>query len=118
MSTKVKHLHYTNVKAEIPDEKGAENVTIRWLITKKDGARNFAMRLFELQKGGCSPWHQHDWEHEVFVLEGRGKLVTEKGEEELKQGDFVFVPPMEWHQFKQDGKGMLKFLCLIPYKDK
>lgn len=114
----MKHVHYTDVEAEKPDEEGAENVTIRWLITKKDGAKNFAMRLFELQRGGCSPWHQHDWEHEVFILEGKGKLVSEKGEEELKPGDVVFVPPMEWHQFKQDGKEILKFLCLIPYKDK
>ncbi|HHH80113.1 MAG TPA: cupin domain-containing protein [Thermoplasmatales archaeon] len=113
---KVKHMHYTDVKAEIPDEKGAENISIRWLITKNDGAQNFAMRLFELKKGGCSPWHQHDWEHEVFILEGKGVLVTEEGEEELKPGDFVFVPPMEWHQFRQEGEGLLRFLCLIPYK--
>ncbi|HEC80800.1 MAG TPA: cupin domain-containing protein [Thermoplasmatales archaeon] len=113
---KVKHMHYTDIKAETPKEEGAENVTIRWLITKNDGAENFAMRLFELKKGGCSPWHQHDWEHEVFILDGKGKLVTEKGDEELKPGDFVFLPPMEWHQFKQDGEGVLKFLCLIPYK--
>ncbi|HDO19847.1 MAG TPA: cupin domain-containing protein [Thermoplasmatales archaeon] len=114
----VVHKKYTDVDAEIPSEKGAIGTKIRWLISKRDGAQNFAMRLFEIEKDGCTPWHRHDWEHEVFILEGKGKLVSEAGEEELKPGEFVFVPPMEWHQFKNDGSKVLKFLCLVPIKEK
>jgi len=112
------HKNFKDVKPEIPDEKGANNVTIRWLISRKDGAKNFAMRLFEIEKDGCTPYHRHDWEHEVFILEGKGKLVMEGREEDLNPGDFVFVPPMEWHQFKNDESERLRFLCLIPIKDK
>ncbi len=112
------HKNFKDVEPEIPDEKGANNVTIRWLISEKVGAKNFAMRLFEIEKDGCTPYHRHDWEHEVFILEGKGKLVMEGREEDLNPGDFVFVPPMEWHQFKNDESERLRFLCLIPIKGK
>jgi len=68
----VKHVHYTEVELEEPSEKGLKDIRVRWLISKKDGAENFAMRLFEIQPGGYSPLHQHNWEHEVFILEGNG----------------------------------------------
>jgi quercetin dioxygenase-like cupin family protein len=112
----VKHAHYTEVNAEDPGQ-GSKDITIRWLITKKDGAERFAMRMFEMDPGGYTPYHQHDWEHEVFIVEGEGALKTEKGEKKFKGGDFIFVPANEWHQFMQKGKGNTRFLCLIPYKD-
>jgi quercetin dioxygenase-like cupin family protein len=42
------------------------------------GAPNFVMRLFEIDPDGYSPFHTHAWEHEVFVLEGEGTVLTEK----------------------------------------
>ena len=63
-----KHVHFTEVNLEDPSEKGVKDMKVRWLISKVDGAENFAMRLFEIQPGGHSPYHQHDWEHEVFIL--------------------------------------------------
>jgi quercetin dioxygenase-like cupin family protein len=108
---------YTDVKAEDANS-GAEKVRVRWLITKEMGAPNFAMRLFEVDKGGCSPLHTHAWEHEVFILEGEGSVMSEKGPQKFKQGDVVFVLPDEKHQFRNEGKGILKFLCLVPHKQK
>ena len=112
----VKHVHYSEVELEEPAEQGVKDVKLRWLISKKDGAENFAMRLFEIQPGGYTPLHQHDWEHEVFVLEGDGITKNKTGEESFRQGDVLFVPPMEWHQFVNTGKEKLKIICLIPYK--
>jgi mannose-6-phosphate isomerase-like protein (cupin superfamily) len=60
--------------------------------------------------------HQHNWEHEVFILEGSGVTKNKEKEEHFKEGDVFFVPSMEWHQFVNTGKKTLKFLCLIPYK--
>jgi quercetin dioxygenase-like cupin family protein len=108
---------YTDVKAE-DSNSGAEKVRVRWLITKEMGAPNFAMRLFEVGRGGCSPLHAHAWEHEVFILEGEGSVMSEKGPQKVKQGDVVFVLPNEKHQFRNEGKGILKFLCLVPHKPK
>lgn len=113
----MKHMHYTDVEAEIPDEDGVVDVTIRWLITKKDGAKNFAMRLFEVQPAGHTPSHRHKWEHEVFIVKGSGELRTPDTTYKFKQGDFLFVEPMKTHQFVNTGDNILQFICVIPYID-
>ncbi len=112
----MKHVHYTEVELEKPKEQGVKDVMVRWMISKKDGAENFAMRLFEIQPEGHTPLHQHDWEHEIFVLEGNGVTKNKTGEEAFCQGDVLFVPPLEWHQFANTSKETLKIICLIPYK--
>jgi quercetin dioxygenase-like cupin family protein len=112
----MKHVHYTEVPAEIPKEKDVKDTTIRWLIAKNDGAERFAMRLFEMRPGGHSPLHQHDWEHEVFIVKGSGALRDTSSSHPFEQGDVIFVKPMEWHQFVNTGKDVLQFLCIIPYK--
>ena len=112
----MKHVHYTKVELEEPTEQGIKDIKVRWLISKKDGAENFAMRLFEVKPGGHSPLHQHDWEHEIFILEGSGVAKDKANEAPFKQGDIFFIKPMEWHQLVNTEKETLKFLCLIPYK--
>jgi len=114
----VKIFHYNEVKAEEAPEEGASKLKVRWLITRDMGAPNFAMRLFEIEPGGHSPLHTHPWEHEVFILEGEGIVVGANEERRFKPGDVVFIPPNEKHQFKNDGKKTVKFLCLVPHHDK
>ncbi len=106
--------NYETIEAKEVTETGASDVKVRWLITKDLGAPNFAMRLFEVGKGGYSPLHTHSWEHEVFVLEGEGVVFDGKKTTPFRPNDVVYVPPNEWHQFKNTGKQTLKFLCLIP----
>jgi quercetin dioxygenase-like cupin family protein len=108
---------YTGVEAKDTNE-GASKLKVRWLITKEMGAPNFAMRVFEMEPRGNSPLHTHPWEHEVFVLKGRGVVVGEHGEENIVPGNVVFVPPNELHQFKNTGKMTLMFLCLVPISHK
>ncbi|MDI6839818.1 MAG: cupin domain-containing protein [bacterium] len=95
---------------------GAKGTSIRWLISKPDGAQKFAMRLFEIKPGGYSPLHTHPYEHEVYVIEGKGVLVYEGEEYKFDKNCCIFVPPDKLHQFKNTGKTVLKFLCLILYK--
>jgi quercetin dioxygenase-like cupin family protein len=106
--------HYQDVE-EKRAEKGSFGLRVRWLITKEIGAQNFAMRLFEMQPGGYSPSHGHPWEHEVFVLEGKGIVVDDKEEKKFGAGDVIFISSNEKHQFKNNGEKIVKFLCLVPY---
>ena len=105
--------NYKEVELKTVNE-GASKLKIRWLINREIGAKNFAMRLFEMEPGGYSPLHSHNWEHEVFVLEGNGILVNNTSKKSFKSGDVIYVPPNEMHQFRNEGKKILKFLCLIP----
>ncbi len=113
----MKIFHYRGVEAKDAEE-GASKLKVRWLITKDMGAENFAMRFFEMDPEGYSPFHSHAWEHEVFILEGEGIVVGGGEERKFRTGDVIFVPPNEKHQFKNTGETTVKFLCLIPYMQK
>ncbi|MCE5250274.1 cupin domain-containing protein [bacterium] len=105
--------HYLDVEAK-PVGEGAKNTTIRWLIAGPEGAPNFYMRLFEIGPEGNTPHHAHQWEHEVFILEGQGKLVGDGVSFPLKPGDSVFVPGGENHHFESAGGKTMKMICLVP----
>jgi quercetin dioxygenase-like cupin family protein len=107
--------HHQNVEAKNAEE-GASKLKVRWLITKEMGAPNFAMRLFEMEPRGHSPFHSHPWEHEVFILEGEGFMVSDEGEKRFKAGDVIFILPDEKHQFRNNGEKTVKFLCIVPLK--
>jgi len=113
----MKIAHYTDTEAKEANE-GASKIKVRWVISKEMGAPNFALRVFEVEPGGYSPLHSHNWEHEVFILEGDGIVVSQDGEKRFKPGDAVFVAPNEKHQFKNDGKKVVKFICVVPHTKK
>ena len=110
-------IHSPEVTPQPVTEEGARHATVRWLIARPEGAPSFAMRLFELAAGGCTPRHQHGWEHEVFMLEGRAEVVQDSGAAEVSAGDAVLVLPGEGHQFRNTGDGPARFLCMIPLPD-
>ena len=105
----------TDVRQDDVDAEGAAGAKIRWLLTKEDGAPNFAMREFELAPGGHTPHHAHGWEHEVYVLAGEGAVAGEAGEFALEPGMVVLVPPNEKHNFKNTGAAPFRFLCVVPH---
>ena len=87
----MKLANFKDVKLEDVSVEGAKNTKIRWLISKEENAPNFAMRMFEVEKGGNTPFHKHAWEHEVFVVEGDGLFVTEWGKRPFKAGDLLMT---------------------------
>ena len=95
-------------------EEGAKDVKIKWLISTDNGAPTFLMRHFTVSPGGFTPYHSHDWEHEVYVLEGEGKVRYEDREEKIVPGDAILIPPNRRHQFQASTDKALKFLCIVP----
>jgi len=104
---------YTDTK---PTEE-LSGVFKREVITARDGAPNFCMRVFEVEPGSSTPDHSHPWEHEVFVLSGEGVVRGKEGESEIGQGSVVFIAPGEQHCFTNTGDQVLRFICLIPIQD-
>ena len=89
-------------------------VVVRWLVSQLDEAPSFALRLCEMEAGAATAAHTHYWEREAFVVSGKGAVVGEKGEIPLGEGDVVYVPPGEWHQFVNTGHRTLCFLVVLP----
>jgi quercetin dioxygenase-like cupin family protein len=96
----MKHIHYLDEKTEEVTEAGAHGIKIRTVIGEKDGAPNFYMRVVSFEPGGGSPSHSHSWEHETFVLSGKGTAKVDGEMVDLKQGDVVYVPPNAEHHFE------------------
>ncbi len=105
---------WNDIEGKGVTEPGARGVTIRVLMGENVGAPNFVMRHFEIAPGGCTPYHTHPWEHEVFVLSGRGKARRKGGEADIAAGSYVYVAPDEEHNFSSSAEGPLTFLCVIP----
>ena len=106
-----------SIEAKPVDMEGADGVTIRLLIHPGDGAPNFTMRQFDLAPGGYTPKHEHEWEHEAYIVAGSGTVLTPDGDKPVSAGDCIFVAAGEVHQFRSSGSEGLKFLCLIPNRD-
>ena len=92
-------------------------VVKRGVINADDGAPRFCMRVFDLEPTSSTPAHSHWWEHEVFVLSGRGVVVGEQRETQITKDSVVFVPPDEHHCFINNGSETLRFICVIPLAD-
>ncbi|MFX1326499.1 MAG: cupin domain-containing protein [Promethearchaeota archaeon] len=103
-------------QATLSDGTKVEDVTVRWLIDQNSGAKNFALRRFEIKPSRKIPLHNHPQDHEIYILSGTGKFYNDKGQEEdTAQGDVIYIPPNEKHGIDNLGKDNLIFLCIIPY---
>lgn len=105
---KVRNYREVEADTEVP------GVALHTVISAEEAPR-FSMRVFEVAIGGSTPFHAHDWEHEVFVLSGRGKVRGAEGERGLAPDDAVFVPPGEEHCFTNTGDEPFRFICCIPH---
>ena len=51
----------------------------------------------------------------IYIIEGTGALVNEKGEEQpLKAGDVALVNPSEKHQYRNKGDKPFEMICGVP----
>ncbi|MFC2014206.1 cupin domain-containing protein [Chloroflexota bacterium] len=89
-------------------------VSKREVITADDGAPHFSMRVFEVGPGSSTPSHSHSWEHEVFILSGKGVVAGQEGATPIGKENVVFVAPGEPHCFVNTGNESLRFICVIP----
>jgi len=105
---------YTDVSIEQIDAEGAVGVSKRVLISAADGAPNFIMRQFVIEPGGNTPYHTHNWEHEIYVLSGTGHVRHPDGIHAITAGSVALVLPNEEHGFVNTGDKPLVFLCSIP----
>ncbi len=89
-------------------------VVKREVVCADKGAPNYCMRVFDVEPGSSTPSHSHPWEHEVYVLAGKGVAVSEQGKTPIAKDNVVFVPPDEHHCFINNGSEVLRFICVIP----
>jgi quercetin dioxygenase-like cupin family protein len=103
------------VEKAIARMEGAKGVYKQVPLSRKDGVPTFSFRVFTIEPGGHTPFHQHEFEHMNYVISGEGVLVAEDREYELREGDFALVLPGEQHQFKNRSENRnLVIICAVP----
>jgi quercetin dioxygenase-like cupin family protein len=110
----MKMINSSDLEPTRMDNDKVKGTTGRVMIGRADGAPNFCMRFIEIAPGGYSPRHSHDWEHEIFIHEGKAEVLKEGQFMPAGPGTAVFIPGGEEHQIRNPGDRTLKFLCLIP----
>ncbi len=95
---------------------GAKDAYMAWLIDDRDAPVSFAMRIFRIKPGGRIPIHTHWYYHEIYCLEGEGRVKVGDEEFILRAGMVAYVPPDVPHSYENTGEKDWVFLCMIPLK--
>ncbi len=111
-------MYIKNYRELAVEQTGAEGLTVRWCINASQGAENFSMRLLELEPMKSTPMHQHNSEHEIFVLVGKGEVETEDGTYPIRDGSVIYVAPNETHRFNNTGASILRFVDAVMFPAK
>jgi quercetin dioxygenase-like cupin family protein len=72
----------------------------------------FQTRYFELSPGGYSSFEQHQHEHCVVVLKGKGRVRLGDQWSEIGPNDVIHVGPGIPHQFEAQDE-TLGILCIV-----
>jgi len=112
----MKTISLHEVKKNKVDMEGAHKAWKQVPLSKEDGAPMYSYRVFTVEPGGYTPYHQHNYEHMNYIIEGEGALVNEQGKENpLKAGDFALVLPNEKHQYRnKSDKNPMVMICGVP----
>lgn len=91
---------------------GADQLSVRPLVTPADGARTFSMSLLELAPGGSTPDHSHEREEEIFVKAGNGVIKYSGEQATVGPGSVLYLGPKQGHQFVNTGDEIMELLCI------
>jgi quercetin dioxygenase-like cupin family protein len=98
-----------------PTVEGAKGVHKQIPLSRQDGVPTYSFRVFTIAPGGHTPFHQHEFEHMNYVIEGEGTLVSENREHGLREGDFALVLAGEKHQYRNSSQNHnLVMICAVP----
>jgi len=112
----MKIISLTDVQKIKVNMEGAKDAWKQIPLSREDGAPVYAYRVFTVEPGGFTPYHQHNYEHMNYIIEGEGELLNEAGERKaLKSGDFAMVHPNEKHQYRNtSSEKAFVMICGVP----
>jgi quercetin dioxygenase-like cupin family protein len=64
--------------------------------------------------GVTVPWHFHETEEVIVVLEGNGECRTNAGAENYTAGDSIVLPPRVQHSLRNSGTTLIRQICIFP----
>ena len=93
-----------------------EGVSRRDVLTAEDGVPLVCMQVIEISTHASTASHYHPWEHEIFIVFGKGIVVGEHGSTPIGEGNVVFIPANETHCFVNTATDVLRYINVEPLK--
>jgi mannose-6-phosphate isomerase-like protein (cupin superfamily) len=76
------------------------------------GSRNLSIIWVDVPPGAEQHSHSHEDSEQVYVIvRGRGRMHVAGDEEDVGEGDLVFIPPATDHGIKNDGDETLVYVA-------
>lgn len=94
------------------DEPGTWEGVSRFTFSP-DALTQFEMRYFEITPGGYTSREEHEHEHCVVVVSGRGEVWLDGEWQSIGQDDYVQVRGWQMHQFRASEDSPLGFICVV-----
>ena len=92
-----------------------DKTMIRELLHPKNDDISLAYSLAHasLPEGTSSLPHLLRGSEVYYLLEGQGRMHIDGEMKDLREGDFVYIPPGAHQHIENIGKGELRFLCIV-----
>ena len=75
------------------------------------GSRNLSITWVDVPPGAEQHAHSHEDSEQVYVIvRGHGRMQVAGDEENVGEGDLVFIPPATDHGIKNDGEETLVYV--------
>jgi quercetin dioxygenase-like cupin family protein len=103
---------YRAGKEDLPDQ-GFRGVTRHTITSGTNEKCDFEVRYFEIEPSGYTRLERHEHVHSVTVLRGQGYALVGTDIHQVRGHDHVYVPPMTFHQFVNDGDDAFGFICVV-----
>lgn len=91
-----------------------QDVSMKVLVSPKEGWEGHVMRVFDVGAGGHTPKHSHPWPHINYVISGTGQVMIDGVVHKLSPGSYAYVPSDTIHQFQNTSDDTLSFICIVP----
>jgi quercetin dioxygenase-like cupin family protein len=87
---------------------------VRNFIANRESGTQSDIHENVLSPGVTIPWHFHEVEEIVVVLEGNGECRTEGTVENYSAGDVIIIPPRVKHSLRNSGTTLIRQICFFP----
>ena len=85
------------------------------LISLDDNPPTCTMSYSVIEPGQTSAHHIHQWEHEVYIIEGSGTLICDGKEYPVREGDAMFIPGnVDHYTLNNGGQGNVRRIEINP----
>ena len=110
----MRKINQKSVKKKPLNIEGVTGTTLQWLYSKFDDAPMFSMRRFTIEPNGFVPLHKHPWEHEIYIISGKGVLFSDREMLSAEPDDAFYILQDELHGYGNPHEEDFIFLCIIP----